>query len=156
MPDLHPLTVLLTHNERQRDAAIAEHLRAQSASRAAATQAEQLRTYRREYEQRWRARFSLEGRIELVRCYQGFMERLTQAVEHQARIEDHAALQVGHAMAALTAAELRCASVRKLIERRTHEQRLAVERRDQKQSDEFAARAAWNNRRNATGRPGLA
>jgi len=34
--------------------------------------------------------------------------------------------------------------VRKLIERRTHEQRLAADRRDQKQSDEFAARVAWN------------
>ena len=154
MPELHALTLLLGQNERQRDAAIAEHLRALAASRAAVAQAEQLRTYRQEYELRWQARFSVEGWIELVVCYQGFMERLTQAVAHQARLVEQAALQVERAMAALTAAELRCASVRKLIERRTHEHRIAGERRDQKQSDEFAARAAWN-RRTATGQLGL-
>ena len=155
MPDLHPLTILLAQNVRQRDAAIAEHVRAQAASRAAAAQADQLRTYRREYEQRWRAQFSVEGQIALVHCYQGFMQRLTQAVEHQAHIEAQAALHVQRALAAVSAAELRCASVRKLIERRTHEQRIAAERRDQKQSDEFAARAAWKHR-NATRQPGLA
>ena len=154
MPDLHPLSVLLTQNERQRDAALAEHLRAQVAGRAAAAQADQLRTYRREYEQRWQAQFSVEGQIGLVHCYQGFMQRLTQAVEHQAHIEDQTALHVKRAMAAVSAAELRCAAVRKLIERRRLEHRIAAERRDQKQSDEFAARAAWH-RRSANGQPGL-
>ena len=152
MTDLQPLTVLLGRNERQRDAAIAEHLRAVASSRAAAAQAEQLRGYRREYEQRWSAQFCVAGQMELVRCYQSFMERLTQAVEHQARVEAHAALQVERALVALRETELRCAAVRKLIERRSHEHRLAAERRDQKQSDEFAARAAWN-RRGATGQP---
>jgi flagellar FliJ protein len=47
-------------------------------------------------------------------------------------------------MVALRESELRCASVRKLIERRTQEHRLFEERRDQKQTDEQAARAAWN------------
>ena len=155
MPDLHPLTALLAQNIRQRDAAIAEHLRAQIASRAATAQADQLRTYRREYEQRWRAQFSVEGQIALVHCYHGFMQRLTQAVEHQAHIEVQAALHVKRALAAVSAAELRCASVRKLIERRTHEQRVAVDRRDQKQTDEFAARAAWSLRA-ANRQPGLA
>ena len=155
MPDHHPLTALLAQNEHQRDAAIAEHLRAQAASRAAAAQADQLRTYRREYEQRWHAQFSVEGQIALVHCYHGFMQRLTQAVEHQAQIEQQAALHVKRALAGVSAAELRCASVRKLIERRTQEQRLAADRREQKQSDEFAARAAWM-RRSANRQPGLA
>jgi flagellar protein FliJ len=155
MPDLHALTVLLTQNIRQRDAAIAEHLRAQAASRAAAAQAEQLRSYRHEYAQRWRVLFAVKGQIEVVHCYQVFMDRLTQAVEHQACVEANADRQVTHSLAVLTAAELRCASVRKLIERRTHEHRIAADRRDQKQSDEFAARAAWN-RRSADGQPRLA
>jgi len=152
--DPQPLTVLLGQNERQRDAALAEHLRAAAASRAAALQAEQLRTYRREYEQRWSAQFALEGKIELVRCYQSFTERLTQAVEHQARVEQHAESQVARALDALREAELRCASVRKLIERRAKEQRLVADRRDQKQSDELAARVAWN-RRGTSGQPRL-
>ena len=144
MTDLQPLTLLLGQHERQRDAALAEHQRAQQASAAAAAQSEQLHTYRREYEQRWSEQFRREGKIELVRCYQSFMERLTQAVDQQARAAEHAARQVENAMLALRECELRCASVRKLIERRTHEQRLAADRRDQKQSDEFAARVAWN------------
>ena len=59
--------------ERQRDEALAEQLKAETAQRAAQAQAEQLVAYRREYEQRWSAEFCREGKIELVRCYQGFM-----------------------------------------------------------------------------------
>ena len=144
MTDWQTLTILLGHNERQRDAAFAEHQRAQRTSEAARGQAEQLHTYRREYEQRWSAQFCREGKIELVRCYQSFMEKLTQAVDQQTRIAAHAAQQVEHALVALRQSELRCASVRKLIERRTLEQRVDAERRDQKQTDEAATRAAWN------------
>jgi flagellar protein FliJ len=144
MTDLQPLTLLLGQHERQRDAALAEHQRAVLASEAAAAQAEQLLTYRREYEQRWGDQFKREGHIELVRCYQSFTERLTQAVEQQTLMAELATQRVEAALIALRESELRCASVRKLIERRTIEQRLSAERRDQKQTDEQASRAAWN------------
>ncbi|MBC7731303.1 MAG: flagellar export protein FliJ [Bacteriovorax sp.] len=154
MTNIHTLTVLLGRNESQRDTAIAEHLRAVAHRQAASAQAEQLRAYRHEYEQRWSAQFAVEGRIELVHCYHGFMARLTQALEHQLRVETHAESQVERALGLLHESELRCASVRKLIERRSLEQRLADERRDQKQTDEFAARVAWN-RQGTGGQPGL-
>lgn len=154
MTDLQPLLLLLGQHERQRDAALAEHQRATLASEAAAAQSEQLHTYRREYEQRWGEQFRREGKIELVRCYQSFMERLTLAVDQQARMAEHATQQVEHAQLALRDCELRCASVRKLIERRTHELRLVEERRDQKLTDEQATRAAWN-RLGANGGPRL-
>ena len=144
MTDTQTLTILLGQTERQRDAAIAEHQRAQGAAEAAKAQADQLRSYRREYEQRWSAQFCREGRIELVHCYQSFVERLTLAVEHQSRAAEHAAQQVEGALAALRGAEMRCASVRKLIERRVAEHRVATERREQKHTDEAATRAAWN------------
>ena len=144
MTDVQTLTILLGQNERQRDAAVAEHQRIQAASAAAKNQAEQLRVYRREYEQRWSAQFCREGKIELVHCYQSFMERLTLAVEQQTRVAEHAVLQVELTAGALRDAELRCASVKKLIERRVVEQRHSAERRDQKQTDEAATRAAWN------------
>jgi flagellar FliJ protein len=143
MTDNQSLTILLGQNERQRDAALADHQRAQAACEAAARQVDELRTYRREYEQRWGAQFAREGQIELVRCYQSFMERLTQAVEQQARIAEHAAQRLDHALGVLRGAEMRCASVRKLMERRVLEERLAGDRRDQKQTDEAATRAAW-------------
>ncbi len=144
MTGIQTLTILLGQHERQRDAAITEHQRAQGVAEAARAQAEQLRGYRRDYEQRWSAQFCREGKIELVRCYQSFMERLTLAVEQQARIAAHAAQQVERALTALRDSEMRCASVRKLIERRVAEQRLATDRRDQKQTDEAATRSAWN------------
>jgi flagellar protein FliJ len=144
MTDLQPLTLLLGQHERQRDAALAEHQRAVLASEAAAAQAEQLLTYRREYEQRWGDQFKREGHIELVRCYQSFTERLTQAVEQQTLMAELATQRVEAALIALRESELRCASVRKLIERRTIEQHVSAERRDQKQTDEQASRAAWN------------
>jgi flagellar protein FliJ len=153
MTDVQTLTILLGQNERQRDAAIAAHQRAQAAADAAQHQTEQLRTYRREYEQRWRLQFGREGKIELVHCYQSFTERLTLAVEQQARAAEHAMQQAERAMGVLRDAELRCASVRKLIERRVAEKRIAAERRDQKQTDEAANRAAWNRLGSSSTRP---
>ncbi len=149
MTDIQPLTVLLGQNERLRDAALIEHQRVRAASVAAAAQAEQLQAYQREYQARWQAQFQRGGQIELVHCYQGFMERLSQAVAQQARIAEHAAAQVGHALGELRAAELRCASVRKLIERRTQELRIGADRLEQKRSDETASRAAWDRTREA-------
>ena len=89
--DLRSLRLLLAQAERQRDEALAEQLKLDAAWRASAAQAEQLVLYRREYEQRWSTEFCREGKIELVRCYQGFIERLSQAVEQQERIAGHAA-----------------------------------------------------------------
>jgi flagellar FliJ protein len=144
MNDLQPLLALLAHAERERDSATAQRQRARMAQESAQSQADQLLGYRGDYERRWGAQFALEGKIELLHCYQGFMERLTLAVEQQRRIADHAAVQLERAQAALIEQELKVASVRKLIERRMHERRLQADRRDQKQTDEFAARAAWN------------
>jgi flagellar protein FliJ len=142
--DLHTLNMLLGRHERDRDAAIAEHLRLRAASGAAQTQAEQLVAYRVDYERRWQGQFAHRGGIELVHTYQSFTARLTLAVEQQARVAELAKQRVDQALAALRATELRCASVQRLIERRTAEQRLDADRREQKQTDEAASRAAWN------------
>lgn len=150
MTDLQPLLILLGQHDKQRDAARLEHQRAVAAAVAAEAQAAQLADYRREYEQRWKTEFAREGKIEVVHCYQSFNQRLSLAVDQQAHAVKIAAAQAEHAMTRLAEAEMRCASVRKLIERRTLEQRLAADRREQKQSDEFAARSAWN-RVNASG-----
>jgi len=144
MNPLQPLIALLAQTERERDEACSHAQRASQAQSRAAAQADQLLTYRREYEQRWNAQFRTEGRIELVHCYRGFTERLTQAVEQQQRIAGQAAAQHERARAALAQQELRVASVRKLIERRRQELRLSADRADQKQTDEFGSRLAWS------------
>ena len=72
------------------------------------------------------------------------MGRLSLAVDQQQTVVTHAGRRVDAARDAVREQELRVASVRKLIERRLAELRMAADRRDQKQTDEFASRAAWN------------
>ena len=143
MTNLQPLNALLAQTERQRDLVLADQMKAQSASEAAQAQAEQLLTYRREYEQRWRAQFCREGQIELVRCYQGFMERLSQAVDSQARAAQHASAQLDRANALVREHEIRLAALKQVVERRLAEGRRHAQRQEQKGEDELAARIAW-------------
>ncbi len=143
MTPLQPLIALLAQTERQRDLALADQAKAQAASEAAQAQADQLLAYRRDYEERWRAQFCQEGRIELVRCYQGFVERLTQAVDQQARAAAHARRCSSSARRTIVREhELRCAAVRKLVE-----QRLADSRRDGERARPEADRRARGPRR---------
>lgn len=142
--DLQTLALLLAQAERRRSDALAEQMKCEAARRAAAAQAEQLVEYRREYEQRWSAQFCREGRIELVRCYQGFMQRLTQAVEQQQRAAAHAEAQVERAEAIVRGHEVRAASLKKLVERRVRQGEANDARNEQRESDDRAVRASWN------------
>ena len=144
MSALQPLLALLDLAERDRDASLAARQRAQEAAERAAAQASQLTGYRSEYEQRWTTQFQTSGAMPVVHCYQGFMNRLGQAVAHQDLVILRANEQLAQAERVLHQQELRVASVRKLIERRQLEQRQSADRRDQKATDEFAARANWN------------
>jgi flagellar FliJ protein len=149
MNPLQPLMTLLTQCERERDELAVACQRAVMSHRSATAQAEQLVVYRGEYEQRWTTQFKTDGRMELVNCYRGFMDRLTQAVEQQQRVVAHALAALDQARLKLRDGEIRVASVRKLIERRQAEARLSADRREQKNTDEFAQRAAWNRQRDS-------
>jgi flagellar FliJ protein len=140
---LAPLMALLAQTEKERDQALQEHLRLESAFQAAQAQADQLVNYRRDYEQRWATQFSKEGAMPLVNCYQSFNERLTQAVDYQRNAVQQAQSQAEKGRALWMEQEVRVASVRKLIERRVHEIQLSTDRREQKTTDEFASRVSW-------------
>ena len=143
MTPMQPLLTLLAHTERERNAAMADAKRVELEHRNAQRQAEQLQTYRRDYEQRWSSQFSRSGGIDIVQCYQGFVTRLGQAIDAQERATLQAAQRLEAAQAVWQEQEMRVASVRKLIERRGRELRGADERREQKQLDEHAARLLW-------------
>ena len=143
-PSLDPLMSLLNQAERERDTALTAMQRANEAHLAAQSQADQLIAYRAEYEARFREQFSRKSSIDILQCYQGFSARLGQAIDQQHQIAGHAALRLEQSREALRDQEMRVASVRKLLERRLHELRQVTDRRDQKQTDEFAARAAWS------------
>lgn len=146
------LLALLQQAEGERDAARAGMQRADEAARRARSQLDQLLTYRRDYEQRWTREFTQRSSIEIVRYYQGFMQRLTQAIEQQQHAAVHAGDQAQAARDALRERELRVASIRKLIERRERELQLAAARREQRGIDELAALAAWHQRDGAAAR----
>jgi flagellar FliJ protein len=143
MTPIEPLLTLLAHAERERNAAMAEAKRVELEHRNAQRQAEQLLTYRRDYEARWSSQFSRSGGIDIVHCYQGFVTRLGQAIEVQQRVTLLAAQRLESAQAAWQAQEMRVASVRKLIERRGKEMLGVEARHEQKQLDEHAARLLW-------------
>jgi flagellar FliJ protein len=143
-PSLDPLMALLGQAERERDDAMASMQRASQSHLAALAQADQLVAYRSEYEARFREQFSRTSTIDILQCYQGFSARLGQAIDQQQQVAAHAALKLEQSREGLRDQEMRVASVRKLIERRLQELRLVADRRDQKQTDEFASRAAWS------------
>ena len=148
MTPMQPLITLLAQSEAERDSAQAEFARLSVVHQTAAAQAEQLVQYRLDYEQRWSKQFQSASTMTLVQCYRGFMQRLTLAVEQQQQATRHAAQQAGLARSTLVANEMRVATVRKLVERRVADDLAAQTRKDQKTSDEFAARSAWNHSQN--------
>lgn len=136
------LLALLRHAEDERDRCRASTHAVAAQHRAAQVQYEQLIGYRGDYEARWQTQFSQQGAMELVHAYQGFMLRLSQAVEQQHGAVQQLARQLEAARGALRGHDIKVASVRKLIERRAQRDRIESNRREQKLNDEQANRTA--------------
>lgn len=137
MPTLH---LLLEREEALRDAALRRLQQAEEDARRAQSQADMLGSYRDEYRARWGAQFAHGASVSVVQCHRGFTTRLDDAIAQQQRHAAHAAAHAAQCRDELAARQVRVASVRKLIERRAHEQRRGVVRREQKAGDEAAAR----------------
>lgn len=136
------LNILLERAEAERDDALAKLQELQRQAEAAQAQAQQLGQYRSDYQQRWTQQFARQTTIDIVGHYQNFGQRLDQAIAQQGAVSQFAQQRVERAREALRDLELRVASVRKLIERRQSELRRSAQRREQKATDEQAARAA--------------
>jgi flagellar FliJ protein len=143
--DYHALTVLLKQAETERDEALVLLQQAEKRSESALAQEQQLLAHRGQYRQRWAQQFSASSAIEIVQCYQGFGDRLEQAIAHQEQAVGQCKAQVERMKSLVQERELRVASVRKLIERRQQEQRRAEDRREQKLTDEAAQRSGHNS-----------
>ena len=132
------LQLLLERATQERDRLAGELRRGEEVALREARQGEQLRNYRGEYLQRWSTQFGRGSTMEIVNCYQSFMQRLDEAVSQQQRQVDAAQRGVAAVRQALMQAEQRVASIRKLMERRRAETLRAQERSDQRQTDETA------------------
>ncbi|MCW5637255.1 MAG: flagellar export protein FliJ [Rubrivivax sp.] len=136
------LPTLLEQAENERDAALARMLQSDDAVRQGRAQAEQLHAYREDYRKRAPALHGKAASIELVRCHQGFMQRLDQAIEQQRGQLAALERQAAALREVLLEREVRVAAVKKLIERRADEAGRRATRLDQRHADEVAQRLA--------------
>jgi flagellar FliJ protein len=143
MDRLSLLDTLLEREKEKRDAALAEWREAERQAEAARGQADSLLAYRGEYRQRWAAQFAQRAPIEILRCYQGFVDRLEQAIGAQQGVAEQAAARAEAARLRLRHRETKLATVQRLIERRAQAGALREQRREQKTVDEAAQRIAW-------------
>jgi flagellar protein FliJ len=135
------LSLLLERAEGERDLAARALHAASAQAQAARDQHGQLAGYRQEYQQRWTQSFAQATTMDILGCYQSFGQRLDQAVDTQGHVAQHADQRQDRAREALRQAELRVAALRQLIARRQAEAAKVAQRREQRATDEFAARA---------------
>lgn len=137
------LQLVLAHAERQRDEVLADMLKADETVRRLRAQADQLAAYRSEYRARGPASTGQTTSIDALRRHADFMQRLEQAVGQQALSLEAAEIGAAHQRTELVAQEMRVASARKLLERRTAEQQRAQARLEQRRTDEAALQQLW-------------
>ncbi len=139
MSALNSLAVAVEVASRKRDDArqvLQDILAAQQAARA---QLDQLEDYARETQARWGMKADTAMKPEVMYHHYQFMERLGHAAGMQTGVVGEHANRVEAARRGLLEAELRLASLRKVMDKRRHDLEMAEMRRDQKQTDERAA-----------------
>lgn len=132
------LQVAMSLAERHRDAARTALHRAQAGAGAATEQLQQLQNYAQETDARWGTRAGAKMGPEVMFHHRHFMGRLEHAMGLQNGVLNDHERRVAAAQQALLAAELRLASLRKLVERRQQEAGRLQRQREQKQTDERA------------------
>ncbi|MEY4765342.1 MAG: flagellar export protein FliJ [Pseudomonadota bacterium] len=139
---------MLEHAERERDEALAELQQARQMTEGQERQAQSLQDWRRDYQSRWQAQFQQSGGVEIMRCYQDFMQRLGSAVSDQDVKVAQARARQERCQAALLERERKVAAIAQLLERRQAERQRQQARQEQKATDELAARqhraAPWH------------
>ena len=139
MSTLNALTVAVEVASRKRDEALRLLQDAQGAQHAAQDQLNQLQGYARETEGRWGMRADAAVQPEVMFHHYQFMVRLGHAVGLQTGVVGDHASRVQDATRTLLEAELRLASLRKVVEKRQHDHERQQMRREQKQTDERAS-----------------
>ena len=139
MSELRSVVLAVDMATRVRDDAGSVLLRVQRKLRAALDQIEQLESYAADTESKWSVTSQVCAVPEIVRNYYQFMGRLQQAIDLQRGVIADLQREMAAAKLALLDAEIRIASLNKLLSKK----QTIVERRqagrDQRQLDEFAA-----------------
>ena len=141
--DTQTLQMLLEREEGDRDTATIALRQAERHLARVDQQMAQFESYRTDYVTRWQGEFQHAGGIEILHCYRSFMQRLDDATAQLTAQQVHAQASVRRCQTMLLEAETRVAAIRKLIERRIEGHERLERRREQKNTDEMAQRAAW-------------
>jgi flagellar FliJ protein len=141
--DTQTLQMLLEREEGDRDTATIALRQAERHLARVDQQMAQFESYRTDYVSRWQGEFQHAGGIEILHCYRSFMQRLDDAMAQLTAQQVHAQASVRRCQTMLLEAETRVAAIRKLIERRIEGHERLERRREQKNTDEMAQRAAW-------------
>ncbi len=144
MSNLNALAVAVDVALRKRDEARRLLQDAQGAQQAAQDQLNQLQGYARETEGRWGMRADAAVQPEVMFHHYQFMDRLGHAAGLQTRVVGEHASRVQDATRNLLDAELRLASLRKVVEKRQQDHERQQMRREQKQTDERASMQVRN------------
>lgn len=123
----------------KRDQALTELQKQRHALAFAHDQMNQLQQYSDETEQRWLTRAQISTTPELLLHHGQFMVRLHQAIDLQQGVLLGAQQREHIAQQNLLKAELHMASLKLLMDKRRAQANQLVQRREQKQMDEFAA-----------------
>ena len=123
----------------KRDQAMAQWQTTLQAQGFAQDQMSQLQQYARETDQRWMQGAQKSTTPELLHHQYQFMGRLNQAIALQEGVLGNAARRVDEAKQVQVQAELRLASLKLVLGQRQAARAKELQRRDQKQMDEFAA-----------------
>lgn len=139
MSQLRSFVLAIELATRQRDELARALVRAEKTLQFAQNQMHQLEGYATETDARW-LRPTPDGRTtELLRHHYQFMGRLQQAIGLQSGVMSNTGQQVEKAKQLLMQAECRLAALNQILKTRQTELLRLEARREQRQTDEFAA-----------------
>jgi flagellar protein FliJ len=134
-----PVQKVLDKKEKDRARELGE-VRARLA--AAEAKLRDLEQYRQDYEQAFQQRAKVGQNVRALRDFQVFLARLDQAIQQQRQVVTTAQSDVGGHSSLWQSAARKAKAVDSVVDRWQGEERLAQDRRDQKETDERAQRAA--------------
>jgi flagellar FliJ protein len=139
MPKFNSLRIAIDLAASKRDQAFAALQRQRYSHDHAMGQMDQLQQYSNETEERWARSAQAGTSPELLHHHYQFMARLQQAVVLQKDALAGSLLKIKAAEETLLQEEIRMASLKVVLTKRQADQIKQMDRRDQKQMDEFAA-----------------
>lgn len=139
MSELKSVVLAVDMATRVRDDAGKVLLRAQRKWRGALDQIEQLESYAADTESKWSVTAQVRAVPEAVRNYYQFMDRLQQAIDLQRDVIADLQREIAVAKVALLDAEIRIASLNRLLSKQQTSIGRQQAGREQRQLDEFAA-----------------